>query len=590
MSDSGNAPLELEQCLLRIEVLKSLGQLVGSNLSTKAMADALARDLAFRLGADCCLVLQLTETGKRLQVAGNYGCPETRSTLHFSLQDTFLSRAMRIGGLMSIPELSVHDAHGLEFLSTLGVTTVHSQSLEVHGDLFGALVIGFKVKHELSETDSLLLEDYASGGAVALQNAITREKLANSAERFQELIQIRTSDLALQMAKAEEASIAKSRFVANMSHELRTPLTAIVGYSSVLSEGVYGAVTDKQKEALAAITRASEHLKDLIDDVLNIARIEAGKEQPQPAKIELVPLLKQIHKLMMQTAESKGLKLWAIESHPELSHCKLYVDNRHIRQILINLISNAIKYTPEGGEVKVSASILGDKIKIAVADTGIGMTDEQLIRLFERFERGLDSYSQKQAGTGLGLALTKHLTELGGGQIGAESIQHEGSTFWVLIPMADSTSLAPEDSVSKSLCLENTPRLDGLSILVVDDNELTCEVLETILKEVGAVPLIAHNAEQARQIICHSPLDAALIDLAMPKESGLSLIEYFRNDCGSEGANIPLVVVSACAYDSDRERALGNGASAFIPKPFRPEDIIQTVRTLTTTAALKAGS
>jgi hypothetical protein len=287
----------------------------------------------------------------------------------------------------------------------------------------------------------------------------------------------------------------------------------------------------------------------------------------------------------MQTAMGKGVKLMPIEASTDVKNANLWVDSRHIRQILINLMSNAVKYTPSGGTVKLTAEIIGDKVKINVVDTGVGISDEKLKTLFERFERGEDKYSLSQQGTGLGLALTKHLAEINGGTVGVDSKLGEGSTFWVLVPLAGSGFIT-EEAQQEDKEEEEATRLDGLNLLVVDDNELTCEVLNTIISKAGGMAYVAHSVTEAKVLATQVDLDAALIDLAMPRESGLSLIKYFRKDCSPPLSSMPLIVVSACVFEKDKQEAFEHGASQFVAKPFKPHDLLAVIRKLTISSVL----
>ncbi len=571
----------------RLEVLTELNQLIATNVGLDRITKTLARELAFRFTADCALTMLLSASGEQLEVKGSYGCGRDAFPAQLELQNTMIGRALRLGGALSIPDINLQRDHGLGFLHDQGLTSIHCCSLDVRGETLGLILIGYRSPTPLGEYDSQMFEEFAQGAGVAVANARSQARITGYAERLEELVQLRTADLAVQTSKAEEANRAKSRFVANMSHELRTPLTAIIGYSSVLADGVYGAVNDKQKDALLSITRSSSHLKELIDEVLNLSRIEAGKEDPEPSKVELYPLLQQINKLMLQSAVGKGVSLVALELEERLKSSKLFVDPRHIRQILINLMSNAVKYTPSGGKVTVKVECLGDKLKISITDTGVGITHEHQQRLFQRFERGEDSYSQIQSGTGIGLSLTKHLVEINGGRIGVESEVGQGSTFWFLVPLSDSDTLI-DHTLSDSTQASPMSRLDGLNILVVDDNQMACEVLSTILSEVGGNPYVARSVADAKKIAESVDLDAALVDLAIPGESGVDLINYFRQQCLEPQSNMPLIVVSACVFENDRKRAMEGGASYFIAKPFSPQEIVQTVRHLTTNSVINS--
>ena len=259
-----------------------------------------------------------------------------------------------------------------------------------------------------------------------------------------------------------------------------------------------------------------------------------------------------------------------------------------MRQVLLNLMSNAVKYTPSGGSVCLSAEIVGDKAHIAVRDTGVGITEDEQKRLFQRFERGDDNYSKSQTGTGLGLSLTKHLTEINGGKISVSSKKGEGSTFSVLIPLADNDALAEEAHAGEGAELAVLNRLEGLNILIVDDNKLTCDVLETIITQSGGHAYVALDVPQARKIAESTDLDAALVDLAIPGEDGLSFIRWIRQTSSSLSL-LPVIVVSACVFDRDRELAKEAGASFFIAKPFKPAEVVRSIRHFTLSSVLDSG-
>ncbi len=574
----------LQHFVDRLEVLNELNQLIASNVGLQRIVKSLARESAFRFAADLALTFILNEDKSALEVKGGYGCTPNLIPERFSLSGGLLGQVMQLGGHLSIGNLHNHANHGLQFLEDLGIKSVDLCCLEVRGETLGAILIGYRREVSLSQHDLTRFEEFCQGAGVAIANARTQERIQSYTERLEELVEQRTADLAIQTSRAEEANHAKSQFLANMSHELRTPLTAIVGYSSVLVDGVFGQLTDKQKDALNAIARSSDHLKRLIDDVLNLARIESGKEVAEPARVPLKDLLVQAHKLMQQTSINKGVQIQPLTFPDQLQTAALYTDPKHIHQIVINLMSNAVKYTPKGGKVWITAEHVVDKIRIAVTDTGVGISPQKLEKLFERFERGEDTYSKSQEGTGIGLNLTRRLVELNGGKIGVESTQGQGSTFWVLMP------IAKEETVPLTSQQENIDvkiRLDGLSTLVVDDNSDTCDVLKHILSNAGATVVTAQSVKDGMKELSSATPDIILTDLAMPGESGLVLIKHVRDSAGELG-RVPIIVLSACAFTSDKDAAISAGASSFIPKPFRPNDIIRHVRQLTLSMAMQS--
>jgi signal transduction histidine kinase/ActR/RegA family two-component response regulator len=573
----------------RLEVLSECSQVIASGVPMDRMTKTLVRQAAFRFSADVALVLLLTESGDDLEIKGSFGVVAEKLPERIFLENTLVERALRLGGIMTVPDLAVQTQHGLDFLVTNGISCIHTCSMETKTQTLGLLLVGYRDQKMMSEHDSSMLEEFAQGAGAALASASSQARLAAYAEQLEELVQRRTADLEHQTSKAEDANKAKSKFVANMSHELRTPLTAVIGYASVLSDGMFGPINDKQKDALTSIAKSSQHLKELIDEVLNLSRIEAGKDDPEPSNVEIFPLMQQIYKLMLQTSTAKNVQLLPITIDEKIKFLKLWVDPRHIRQILLNLMSNAVKYTPDGGTVQINAEIIGDKVKFTVQDTGVGIPPELQDRLFGRFERGEDTYSREQVGTGIGLSLTKHLCEINGGIIGVESEVGRGSNFWIMIPLAE-TSAVVERVAGEDKNNLNNLRLDGLNILVVDDNKSTCDVLASIISHTGGTAFTADTVAEAKRITDKTSLDAALVDLAIPRESGLVLIEYFRKHCGEPLSTMPIIVISACVFTGDREQAMEAGASHFIAKPFDPVEVIKSIRHLTTAFVLRSGS
>ncbi|NMC63138.1 MAG: response regulator [SAR324 cluster bacterium] len=568
----------------RLQVLNELNQLIASNVSLDRIMKTIARESAFRFGGDISITFIYDESSSELLMRGIFGfpaklCPERISTL-----EGILGQTIRLGGHFSLNRLSDHPKHGLGFLEDLGIKGLDAGCLEVRGETLGVILLGYRREIVLSQRDLKRFEEFSQAAAVAIGNSRTQERIQAYTERLEELVEQRTKDLVVQTERAEEANQAKSRFLANMSHELRTPLTAIVGYSSVLADGIFGPLNDKQLDAMRAITRSSEHLKSLIDDVLNVARVESGKEAPEPTDVRIADVLHQTYKLMMQSAAGKKLSLEPCQLSSELSEVSVHVDRRHFQQIMINLTSNAIKYTPSGGRVTFDARLVSDKVEISVIDTGVGIAPDKIDKLFERFERGEDIYSKTQEGTGIGLNLTKHLVEINGGRIGVESTEGSGSRFFVLLPISEAGTSAEAIEQSNYLTDE---RLDGLTALVVDDNADTRMVLEHLLSAVGASVDTSASVQEGMASLQKRVPDIVLTDLAMPGESGLVLVEHIRNSEGELG-KIPIIVFSACAFQKDQDAALEAGASIFVPKPFMPQEIIRNIRKLTLNMALQS--
>ena len=285
----------------------------------------------------------------------------------------------------------------------------------------GTVIVGRRLVGPYSEKDIALLKTFADQAAIAIQNA----------RLFREL-QEKGAELEVANRQLEVANKHKSDFLANMSHELRTPLNAIIGFSEALMDRMFGDLNEKQLEYQKDIHESGKHLLSLINDILDLSKIEAGRMELELSTFHLPTAVSNAVTLIRERAQRHGIGL-GVDIDPRLGD--LQADERKVKQILLNLLSNAVKFTPDGGRVDVSAKLDTDKVEIAVKDTGVGMAPEDLAALFEEFKQlGKDS-SRKAEGTGLGLALTKRLVELHGGQIAVHSTVGKGSTFRVELPL-----------------------------------------------------------------------------------------------------------------------------------------------------------
>ena len=565
----------LQHFLDRLEALNTVNEFIASHSDLDKMAKSIAKEGSFRFNADVVVCFVLDEETELLEAKGKQGCAQSILPRTFDPKSGIIGEVMKMGGQHRINGLKTEGDSALSFLEELEIKSLYLCNLEARGESLGLILYGFKKDVNVSQNDLVRYEEYCQAAAFAIVNARTQERVSAYTERLEELVEKRTEDLAIESERAEEANKAKSQFLANMSHELRAPLTAIMGYASVLNDGVFGELTEKQKEAIVSIARSGGHLKELIDDVLNLARIESGKEEAKPNRVSVSSILPQAHKIMLQTAVRKGVTVEALKYIDDAESSFAFVDSKHLYQIIINLMSNAVKYTPAGGKINVEVSVEGEYLQVSVHDTGIGIPQNKLDKLFERFERGDDHYSQKQEGTGIGLHLTKKLVELNQGSIGVKSTVNVGSTFWIQIPLATSCPIseAPQEST------EQATRLDGTKILVVDDNIDTCKVLQTYLEAAGAIVRDAQSVKDGIAAIDDTTPDIILTDLAIPEESGMVLIQKMKGSTKSL-QEIPIIVLSACVFEQDKQAALEAGASTFIAKPFRPSDVLKAVASL----------
>jgi len=368
----------------------------------------------------------------------------------------------------------------------------------------------------------------------------------------------RRTDAKLQQAKeaAEAANLAKSRYVTGMSHELRTPLNSILGYAQILQKDTL--VPPNRRDAIDVIRRSGEHLLGLIDGLLDIAKIEAGRLRLERGEVHLPELLDQVVKMFKVQAEAKGLafRFDGVDALPMVVHA----DERRLRQILINLLANAVKFT-DAGSVTLKVSYQREIARFQVSDTGIGISQQDLERIFLPFERSGSAKQRGDVGTGLGLAITRLLTELMGGEITVKSEHGAGSTFEVRL------HLSRVDTPRTTPILEadiTGYRGAVRRILVVDDQATQRELLGNLLLPLGfEVRLAASGPECLREAARFHP-DAILLDIAMPDQDGWSVCRQLR---AAGLSKLPIIMVSANAYENDAEKQAAAGCSDFIVKP-----------------------
>ena len=407
---------------------------------------------------------------------------------------------------------------------------------------------------------------------------------------IQDVSERRAADAALREATAEAqaANAAKTEFLANMSHEIRTPMNAVIGLAHLLE---HTPLNELQRSYLAKMQLASRALLGVINDVLDVSKIEAGELTLEDTTFDLGSLLYDLEQLMAPAAEQKSLTL-IIDRVPE-RHRWLQGDPTRLQQLLVNLLSNAIKFTERGRVVlNVAFSELGsDRISLrcAVTDTGIGIAQEVQQRLFSAFTQVDASTTRRFGGTGLGLSIVKRLAHLMGGEVGLKSELGQGSEFWVVLPLRS----APEARVgretvslpmAKAFALADEGHdadarpLLGARVLVVDDSDVNVEIVQWILERAGALVSACHTGQQALTRLRAGPhdFDVVLMDVQMPEMDGNETTRRLRSELGL--GELPVIALTAGTLVAERSRSLAAGMNDFIGKPLDPQLLIRTVR------------
>ncbi|NTU85022.1 MAG: response regulator, partial [Chloroflexales bacterium] len=403
---------------------------------------------------------------------------------------------------------------------------------------------------------------------VRAEQALQAER-ASLAERVAE----RTAELAAALR-------AKDEFLANMSHELRTPLNAILGRAELLRAGIHGPLNAQQEQDLAAIDEAGHHLLALINDVLDLAKIEAGRLTLEPGPLQVADLCQAALRMVAQAAVQQQLRLYT-SIDPQLA--LIDADARRLKQILVNLLANAVKFTPPGGEVGLEVRGNPDEqtVTFTVWDTGIGIASEDQARLFQPFEQGSSGLSRQYGGTGLGLTVVRRLVELHGGSVALESSPGAGSRFSVTLPWLPPAQLPPLDTQIDQAAAApvhigtgSETRSQQPLILLADDSAENVAVLRDYLQSAGYRVVVAHDGMEAVTRTLELRPALILMDIQMPLLDGLAAIRQIR---ATGMTTTPIIALTALAMAGDRERCLEAGADVYLARPVSLRTLLATM-------------
>ena len=490
------------------------------------------------------------------------------------------SREVRAGaGALLLTQEALELSQLSELLATLKAQQPWSELPLIILTRAGESTLGTLLDLAASAAGSVTLLERPISGTTLLRSV---EVALRSRRRQYHVRTLLTREKTLR-TEAEKANRVKDEFLATLSHEVRTPLTAILGWATMMRSRKLDEATEER--AIEAIERNAKSQVQLIEDLLDVSRIISGKMQLSIKPISVTPIVKAAIDSVKPAAEAKNILL---ETIIDPAADKLSGDAARLQQVIWNLLSNSIKFTPRGGSVQVKVLRKDSATRISVQDSGEGIRSEFLPYVFDRFKQADASTTRMHGGLGLGLAITRHLAELHGGTVEAESDgEGQGATFTVSLPIP--AALYEEThrlQLGKKHRAERrkipaSPNLAGIKILAVEDDEDSRDLLRTILEGFGGHVLTASSAREGLDVMARWHPNVIVSDIGMPQEDGYSFIKKVRKLKASEGRETPAIALTAYVRTEDRERALKAGYQRFMRKPVEASELGRLIAKLT---------
>jgi signal transduction histidine kinase/ActR/RegA family two-component response regulator len=444
------------------------------------------------------------------------------------------------------------------------------------GEVFGGLFFGHKDCGVFTERAERFVSGIAAQAAIAIDNARLHEQARRAADDRETLLEAERAA----RAEVERVSLMKDEFLATLSHELRTPLNAVLGWSEILLSRTKEDADSRR--GLETIARNARVQAQLIEDLLDMNRIVSGKIRLDVQRLDLSPIIEAALDCVRPSIDGKGITVRkTIDPNAE----PVFGDPNRLQQIVWNLLTNAVKFTPKGGKIDVLVLRVSSHVEITVQDSGVGISREFLPHLFERFRQADSSTTRKYGGLGLGLSIVKQLVELHGGSVKADSPgTGQGTTFTVSLPVraVRDRGTALEHPRTARFQAVRSPEISlaGFTVLVVDDEPDARELVRSVLVDASAQVLTAASAEDGIALVrAHCP-DVIVSDIGMPEKDGYQFMREVRGLATAEGGRAPAIALTAFARSEDRTRAMLAGYQVHVSKPIEPQELVATIKSL----------
>ncbi|CAA9382725.1 MAG: hypothetical protein AVDCRST_MAG75-1066 [uncultured Propionibacteriaceae bacterium] len=547
---------ELANRVKQVEAVGEVGALGSSSrVPDEVLSNTIMNAVRFS-GCDGGSMMEYVQAERCFSVRTAYGSSaellERLRTIRVELETTLVGRAAREGHPIAVPDLSAVDLDPhLQLLYDDGWRSILAVPVLRDGQIIGALVVRRKSTGAFSDETMEFLETFASQSALAMFNA----------RLFREL-EHKTAEL-------QVVSQHKSDFLASMSHELRTPLNAVIGFSEVLLERMFGELNERQDEYLRDILSSGRHLLELLNEILDLSKVEAGRMELEYSTFSVRAALEYSLSMVRERAAQHGIEL-LLQVGPGVHLVES--DELRVRQVLLNLLSNAVKFTPDGGHVVLSAERRGDQIAVTVRDDGTGIPPEDRERIFESFQQGRRG-PQREEGTGLGLTLCRRIVALLGGAMWLETEVGVGSAFGFAIPVGSIAGAESSDEPSET---------GAPTVVLVDDDRASLDLLTAYLDGLSVRAVRARDGEEGLAVVRRLKPAALVLDVRLPGLNGWEVLTAIRAD--SSLAAVPVIIVSIL---DERSRGIALGASDYLVKPVSRDELVNALRRV---GAIPAGT
>jgi signal transduction histidine kinase/CheY-like chemotaxis protein len=537
---------ELANKVEQLEALSEVGQMVSSSLVLDEVLSNIIMNAVRFSGCDGGSIMEYVAEERCFSVRSAYASsPELLGELRkirIDVDTTLVGRAALERHPIAVADLNEVrlDPH-LQLLYDDGWRSVLAVPMLRGGELLGALVVRRRTTGGFPGETQEFLETFAGQSALAVSNA----------QLFREL-EHKTAEL-------QVVSQHKSDFLASMSHELRTPLNAVIGFSEVLLERMFGELNERQDEYLHDILNSGRHLLELLNEILDLSKVEAGRMELEPSTFPFRDALEYCIAMVRERATLHGIAL-TLDLDPGLE--LINTDELRFKQVVLNLLSNAVKFTPDGGHVAVAARQRGSEVEVTVTDDGIGIPAEDRERIFESFQQGRRGASREE-GTGLGLTLSRRIVSLLGGTLWLDSKMGVGSTFGLILPIGH----VAEQRVSE-LADGKLP-----AIVLIDDDRASLELLTAYLEGVAVQVVRTSNGPEGLAAVRQLKPAAAVLDIKLPGLDGWEVLRQIRDDQATR--ELSVIIVSIV---DEKARGLALGADDYLIKPVTRDDLVRALR------------